>query len=175
MMRLTDPFPTAQQGILPTHVLEWEAMARKVVREVLQVTPNERVIWSGKVRRHGRWVAGFFWGLLLGVGIGLFGWQDARWTVNLGSIVLLPLAVAVAAGVIAWWGWGYRIRDVVVLPRSAEPPPPEADVAPASAGSGADVDPVADDNTAPTDTPNGSGAGSDPAVLKLDPERTPEV
>jgi hypothetical protein len=139
------------------------------------LAPNERVIWSGKVRRHGRWVAGFFWGLLVGVGIGLFGWQDARWTVNLGSIVLLPLAVAVAAGLIAWWGWGYRIRDVVVLPRGAEPPPSEADAEPAGAGSGADVDPVADDNTSPTETPNGSGAGSDPAVLKLDPERTPEV
>jgi hypothetical protein len=46
MMRLTDPFPTAQQGIAPTHVLEWEAMARKVVRDVLQVAPNERVILS---------------------------------------------------------------------------------------------------------------------------------
>jgi hypothetical protein len=134
---------------------------------------NERVIWSGKVRRHGRWVAGFFWGLLLGVGIGLFGWQDARWTVNLGSIILLPLALAVAAALIAWFGWGYRIRDVVVLPRSAEPAPPEAE--PAAVSAGADVDPVADDQIAQGETGNGSGAGSDPVVRKLDPERTPEI
>jgi leucyl aminopeptidase (aminopeptidase T) len=45
-MRLTDPFPTAQQGIAPTHVLDWEAMARKVIHDVLQVAPNERVILS---------------------------------------------------------------------------------------------------------------------------------
>ena len=76
---------------------------------------------------------------------------------------------------IAWCGWGYRIRDVVVLPRSAEPPPPEADAEPAAPSSGADVDPVADDNAAPSETANGSGAGSDPTVRKLDPERTPEV
>jgi aminopeptidase len=45
-MRLTDPFPTAQQGVDPTHVLDWEAMARKVIHDVLQVAPNERVILS---------------------------------------------------------------------------------------------------------------------------------
>ena len=76
-----------------------------------------------------------------------------------------------AAGLIAWSGWGYRIRDVVVLPRSAEPPP-EAE--PAAATAGADVDPVADDNSQ-GETANGSGAGSDPVVRKLDPERTPEI
>ena len=27
-MRMTDPFPTEQQGIEPTHRLDWEAMAR---------------------------------------------------------------------------------------------------------------------------------------------------
>jgi hypothetical protein len=45
-MRLTDPFATAQQGVDPTHVLDWEAMARKVIHDVLQVAPNERVILS---------------------------------------------------------------------------------------------------------------------------------
>ena len=107
--------------------------------------PNERVMWSGKVRRHGRWVAGFFWGLLLGFGIGLLGWQDARWTVNLGSIILLPLAVAVAgradhlvrAGAIASATWSCS-------PRRWQPPPPEPSDR-AAAPSGADVDPVADD------------------------------
>jgi hypothetical protein len=45
-MRMTDPFPTEQQGIEPTHRLDWEAMARKVIRDVLQIAPNERVILS---------------------------------------------------------------------------------------------------------------------------------
>ena len=127
--------------------------------------PNEQVMWSGKVRLHGRWVAGSFWGLLLGLGIGLLGWQDARWTLNRGSIILLPLAVAVVAGLITWFGWGYRIRDVVVLPAAAEPPPPDTGAAPAT--SGADVDPVHED-------PADNGAAEGPAVGARDPERTPE-
>src|SRR5215468_3022335 len=45
-MRSTDPFPTAQQGISPSHALDWEAMARKVIRDVLRIEPNERVILS---------------------------------------------------------------------------------------------------------------------------------
>jgi hypothetical protein len=80
------------------------------------IKANERVIWSGKVRLRGSAGAGFAWGLLLGLGLGLFGWQDGRWTVNLGSAVILPLVVAALSCVFAWFGWGYRIRDVVVLP-----------------------------------------------------------
>jgi hypothetical protein len=45
-MRLTDPFPIPHQGLKPTHRLDWEAMARKVVQDVLQVGRNERVILS---------------------------------------------------------------------------------------------------------------------------------
>jgi hypothetical protein len=123
-------------------------------------------MWTGKVRRHGRWVAGFFWGLLLGIGIGLLGWQDARWTVNLGSIILLPLGVAAVAGLITWWGWGYRIRDVVVLPAAVEPPLPDP------SASGADVDPVADDTVHEPPADNGMAGG--PALGARDPERTPE-
>jgi hypothetical protein len=133
--------------------------------------PNEQVMWSGKVRRHGRWVAGFFWGLLLGIGIGLLGWQDARWTVNLGSIIVLPLAVAVAAGLITWWGWGYRIRDVVVLPAAVVPPPPEPEAS--RPASGADIDPVADD--AMHEGPPDNDVAEGPAVGARDPERTPEI
>jgi hypothetical protein len=80
------------------------------------LTPNQQVIWTGKLRLHGHPVAGFFWGLLLGLGIGLLGWQDARWTVNLGSVVILPLVVAAVMALFAWLGWGYRVRDVMVLP-----------------------------------------------------------
>ncbi|MEX1008436.1 MAG: hypothetical protein WD271_11390 [Acidimicrobiia bacterium] len=81
---------------------------------------NERLMWSGKVRLHGHPVAAFFWGLLLGLGIGLLGWQDGRWTVNLGSIVLFPLVIAAAAALFGWFGWGYRTRDVAVLPADSE-------------------------------------------------------
>lgn len=94
---------------------------------------NERVMWTGKVRRHGHPIAAFFWGLLLGLGIGVLGWQDARWTVNLGSIVFVPLLIAAAAALFAWFGWGYRIRDVAVLPEGTPPvsepvePPPSHD------------------------------------------------
>jgi hypothetical protein len=100
---------------------------------------NERLMWSGKVRLHGHPIAAFFWGLLLGLGIGVLGWQDARWTLNLGSIVVLPLVVAAVAAAFAWVGWGYRIRDVAVLP---------ADAAPARASDGAT--PVAEPLATPT-------------------------
>ncbi len=88
-----------------------------------QLAPNERVIWSGKVRIFGHPMAGLLWGLLLGVGVGLLGWQQARWTVNVGSIVILPLVIAALCLLFAWAGWGYRIRDVVVLPAPPEPEP----------------------------------------------------
>jgi len=45
-MRLSDPFPTGHQGLEPTHRLDWEAMARKVVRDVLRLEHGERVILS---------------------------------------------------------------------------------------------------------------------------------
>ena len=45
-MRLTDPFPAPHQGLAATHRLDWEAMARKVVRDVLQLERGERVILS---------------------------------------------------------------------------------------------------------------------------------
>jgi hypothetical protein len=88
-----------------------------------EIKPNERVVWAGKVRIYGRPVAGFFWGLLLGLGIGVLGWQDARWTVNPGSVGIFPLVVAVVSALVAWLGWGYRIRDVVVLPPEYAPAP----------------------------------------------------
>jgi hypothetical protein len=105
-----------------------------------QLAPTERVIWSGKVRVFGRPVAGLFWGLLLGVGVGLLGWQQSRWTVNLGSIVILPVVVAALSLLFAWVGWGYRIRDVVVLPAPPEPEPEPEPEAEAGAESGADAE-----------------------------------
>jgi hypothetical protein len=88
-----------------------------------QLAPNERVIWTGKVRLFGHPVAGLLWGLMLGVGVGVLGWQQARWTVNVGSIVILPVVIAALSLLFAWAGWGYRIRDVVVLPAPPEPDP----------------------------------------------------
>jgi leucyl aminopeptidase (aminopeptidase T) len=45
-MRRTDPFPTEHQGLAPTHRLEWAAMARKLVRDVLRLARHERVLVS---------------------------------------------------------------------------------------------------------------------------------
>jgi leucyl aminopeptidase (aminopeptidase T) len=45
-MRRTDPFPTEYQGLEPTHRLDWEAMARKLVRDVLRLGRHERVLIS---------------------------------------------------------------------------------------------------------------------------------
>ena len=45
-MRQTDPFPIPHQGLTPTHRLDWEAMARKVVRDVLRLERHERVLIS---------------------------------------------------------------------------------------------------------------------------------
>ncbi len=46
-MRRTDPFPVPDYaGLEPTHALDWPAMARLVVRQVLRLAPRERVILS---------------------------------------------------------------------------------------------------------------------------------
>ncbi len=45
-MRLTDPFPIPGSGLEPTHRIDWDAIATKLVREILQVEPRERVIIS---------------------------------------------------------------------------------------------------------------------------------
>jgi len=45
-MRETDPFPIPHQGLTPTHKLDWEAMARKLIREVLRLERRERVLIS---------------------------------------------------------------------------------------------------------------------------------
>ena len=45
-MRQTDPFPIPHQGLTPTHHLDWESMARKVVRDVLRLERHERVLIS---------------------------------------------------------------------------------------------------------------------------------
>jgi hypothetical protein len=45
-LRQTDPFPIPHQGLTPTHRLDWEAMARKVVRDVLRLERHERVLIS---------------------------------------------------------------------------------------------------------------------------------
>ena len=112
----------------------------------MPLKPNERVMWSGKVRLRGSAGAGFAWGLLLGLGIGLLGWQEGRWTVNLGSVVLLPLVVAAVSCAFAWFGWGYRVRDVMVLP------PGTADAAD-SAGTRTDGQLSFDDAPGPYDDP----------------------
>ena len=39
-MRLTDPFPIPYQGLAPTHALDWQAMAKKIVRDVLKLEPK---------------------------------------------------------------------------------------------------------------------------------------
>ena len=45
-MRLTDPYPIPHHGLTPTHELDWPAMARKIIRDVLKLEPHERVILS---------------------------------------------------------------------------------------------------------------------------------
>jgi len=45
-MRHTDPFPIPRQGLTPTHRLDWQAMARKVIRDVLRLERHERVLIS---------------------------------------------------------------------------------------------------------------------------------
>ncbi|MBV8565018.1 MAG: hypothetical protein JO273_06150 [Methylobacteriaceae bacterium] len=45
-MRLTDPFPIAGRGLEATHAIDWEAMARQIVHEVLRTERGERVILS---------------------------------------------------------------------------------------------------------------------------------
>ena len=46
-MTVFDPFPLPEhQGLAPTHVIDWEAIAQTVVRRILAVQPAERVIIS---------------------------------------------------------------------------------------------------------------------------------
>ena len=45
-MRETDPFPIPHQGLTPTHQLDWAAMARKLIRDVLRLERRERVLIS---------------------------------------------------------------------------------------------------------------------------------
>lgn len=125
-----------------TDAVRFDERGQHGLLPLAQLAPNERVIWSGKVRLFGHPMAGLLWGLLLGVGVGLLGWQQARWTVNVGSIVILPLVLAALCLLFAWAGWGYRIRDVVVLPAPPEPEPePET---------GSDADPAPPE---PVETP----------------------
>jgi hypothetical protein len=131
-----------------------------------QLAPNERVIWTGKVRIFGHPVAGLLWGLLLGFGVGLLGWQQARWTVNVGSIVILPLVIAALSFLFAWAGWGYRIRDVVVLPAPPEPDPePEAESAASEAKVAAEPEPAAAEADLPAaDAPAADAPAADVKV-----------
>lgn len=155
--------------------IAFEERAALLLAPPRKLQPNERELWSGKVRRRGRAVAGFFWGLLLGFGIGVLGWQDARWTLNLGSIFLLPLLVAVLAALFAWFGWGYRVRDVVVLPADATPPPPETEHgAEADANANAEAKPDAE-AAVETKPVSDNGSVDESAVGALDPEPTPDV
>jgi hypothetical protein len=43
-MRATDPFPIPGRGGEPTHAIAWDAIARTIVRDRLQIERNERVI-----------------------------------------------------------------------------------------------------------------------------------
>jgi hypothetical protein len=43
-LRSIDPFPLYGQGLEPTHLIDWDAIARKVVHDFLKVERNERVI-----------------------------------------------------------------------------------------------------------------------------------
>jgi leucyl aminopeptidase (aminopeptidase T) len=45
-MRETDPFPIPHQGLTATHQLNWAAMARKLVGDVLRLERHERVLIS---------------------------------------------------------------------------------------------------------------------------------
>jgi len=113
-------------GLRHPDAIEFAERGQHGWRPPSAVSRNEEVIWSGKVRLRGKPIAGALWGVLLGLGIGVLGWQDARWTLNLGSLVLLPAVTALIAGLFAWIGWGYRIRDVAVLPARPEPAPEPA-------------------------------------------------
>ena len=110
-------------GLRHPDAIEFAERGQHGWRPPSALRPNEEVMWSGKVRLHGKPIAGALWGVLLGLGIGVLGWQDARWTLNLGSLVVLPAAIALITGLFAWLGWGYRVRDVAVLPAHPEPAP----------------------------------------------------
>ena len=43
-MRAGDPFPIPGRGREPTHVIDWNAIARSIVRDRLKIEPNERAI-----------------------------------------------------------------------------------------------------------------------------------
>ncbi len=43
-MRSTDPFPISGQGLDPTHSIDWDRIASKVVHDFLKIGRNERVI-----------------------------------------------------------------------------------------------------------------------------------
>jgi len=45
-VRQSDPFPIPHQGLTSTHRLDWEAMAKKVIRDVLRLERHERVLIS---------------------------------------------------------------------------------------------------------------------------------
>jgi hypothetical protein len=143
-----------EAGLEYPEALDFEERAEHGFIMPSEIESNERVVWAGKVRLRGRPVAGFWWGLLLGLGISVLGWQAARWTLNLSSVVLLPLAVAGVAAIVVWLGWGYRVRDVAVLPPEESPPaPPEVVLAASSATPARDGDVAPDGDAAPAPEP----------------------
>jgi len=124
-----------------------------------------RVVWQQTTWKRGHAVWGFLAGGLFGLGLGVLLWQYAVWLLTIWAVFVLPLVLAIASGVYAWYGRRY-VGRVTLAP--AEPPPPPAAVPdepglPATPDRGQDEPAGAldasDDGAAPPD----DGAPDEPA------------
>jgi hypothetical protein len=73
-------------------------------------------------------IAGFFFGLLLGLGITLLLQQFGRWPLTIFTVIVFPLFVAVLVAIRAWFGRPYKW----VLPPGAPAAPPGTPMPPAA-------------------------------------------
>jgi hypothetical protein len=80
------------------------------------------VVWQQFVWKRGHAVWGFVVGGLLGVGIGVLGWQYGWWLLTVWTAFVVPIAVAVGAAVYAWSGRRYVGR--VTAPTAPTPTEP---------------------------------------------------
>jgi hypothetical protein len=81
---------------------------------------TSRVVWQQVSWKRGHAVWGFLAGGLFGLGLCVLLWQYAVWLLTIWTVFVVPLVVAFASAVYAWYGRRYvgRVTATVAMPSS---------------------------------------------------------